>query len=214
MAAISRELGEFVREALARRTPRAEIERILVEAGWSREPVRAALAAYADLEFPIPVPRPRASLSAREAFLYLVLFSALGMSAYHFGALLFGIIDRVFPDPATADWIAVSTADRIRWSIATLLVAFPTYLLVARRIARETATDPGRRASRVRKWLTYLTLFVAAVTVIGDLVVLIHGFLSGDLTIRVGLKILAVGVIAGTIFLYYLRSAARDEQEP
>ena len=48
---------------------------------------------------------------------------------------------------------------------------------------------------------------------IGDLVVLIHGFLSGDLTIRVGLKILTVGAIAGTIFLYYLGAAARDERE-
>ncbi|WP_119462440.1 DUF5671 domain-containing protein [Rhodospirillaceae bacterium SYSU D60014] len=213
MATVGRELGDFVKEALARRTPRAEIERVLLEAGWPPEPVRAALAAYADLEFPIPVPRPRPSLSAREAFLYLLLFSALGMSAYRLGALLFGIIDSVIPDPVAADWVVASAADRIRWSIATLLVAFPVYLLVARRIARETKKEPGKRASRVRRWLTYLTLFIAAVTVIGDLVVLIYGFLSGDLTVRVSLKILTVGVIAGTIFLYYLHSAARDERE-
>lgn len=35
----------------------------------------------ADLVFPVPVPRPRQQVSAREAFLYLVMFSMLYVSS-------------------------------------------------------------------------------------------------------------------------------------
>ena len=92
-----------------------------------------------------------------------------------------------------------------------LVVSFPAYLFLSMRIDSEFAKDPEQRASRVRKWLTYLTLFIAALFVIGDLVGLVYQFLKGELTIRIGLQILTVAVIAGVIFVYYLRSVGRDE---
>jgi hypothetical protein len=70
------ELVEFVRDALARGNTRAEIEQVLVRAGWSRELIDSALRAYADVEFPIPVPKPKSYLSAREAFFHLLLFTS------------------------------------------------------------------------------------------------------------------------------------------
>ena len=36
-----------------------------------------ALAGFAEIDFPVPVPRPRPYLSAREAFIYLVVFRHL-----------------------------------------------------------------------------------------------------------------------------------------
>src|SRR5438132_4874360 len=42
------------------------------------------------------------------------------------------------------------------------------------------------------KWLIYLTLFVAALIIIGDLVSLIYNFLGGDVTIKFVLKALSV----------------------
>lgn len=66
--------------------------------------------------------------------------------------------------------------------------------------------------SRVRKWLTYVTLVIAACTLIGDAIGLVYGFLNGDLTTRVTLKFLVVAAIAGAIFLYFIRDAERGDE--
>ena len=55
----------------------AHIAEALLRAGWDRREVAGALGAFAEIDFPVPVPRPRPYLSAREAFIYLVLFSTL-----------------------------------------------------------------------------------------------------------------------------------------
>ena len=81
------ELIRFVREALAKRVPREQIRTRLLEARWPEDEVGSALAAFADVDFPIPVPRPRAYRSARDAFLYLALFSTLYTSAISLGSL-------------------------------------------------------------------------------------------------------------------------------
>lgn len=139
------------------------------------------------------------------------MFSALGLTAYHLGALLFGLIELNFPDPATQEWAAVAAAEEIRLSIATLVVSFPLCLLMARRIELEIKKRPEMRSSPIRRWLTYMTMFLAAIAVACDLVALVHGFLSGDLTINVTLKLLTVALIAGAILAHFLRAAAQDE---
>jgi Domain of unknown function (DUF5671) len=213
MAAADAELVGFVREALMRGASRQDIESALLDAGRPEAQVRAALSGFAEQDFPVPVPRPRPYLSARDAFVYLVLFSTLGLSAYYFAALIFQLIDRTFLDPALHPVGGFWGGDRIRWSIAVLVVSFPLYLYLTARTASEVATEPSKRASRVRKWLTYMTLFAAALVIIGDLVALIYQFLTGELSVRVALKILTVAIIAGAIFLYYLRSVQGDEAE-
>jgi hypothetical protein len=55
----------------------------------------------------------------------------------------------------------------------------------------------------VRKWLLYLTLFVAALIIIIDTVMLVQGLLNGELTVRFLMKLLTVFVTAGAIFGYY-----------
>ena len=73
--------------------------------------------------------------------------------------------------------------------------------------------EPAKRASRIRRWLTYLTLFISAVVVIGDVIVVLNDLLGGDLTLRFTLKALVIGSIAASAFLYYLRDLRADEQE-
>jgi hypothetical protein len=92
-----------------------------------------------------------------------------------------------------------------------VVISFPLFLLLTVRLDRELRSDPAKRASRVRKWLTYLTLFLAAGFLTGDLVALVYHFLSGELTIRFLLKVLVVGAIAGMAFGYYLRDLRKEE---
>lgn len=208
--AVDQDLSGFVKEALLRGVPRPQIQEALLHAGWEREEVQKALAAFAEIDFPVPVPRPRAYLSAREAFLYLILFTTLYISAYQLGSLLFGLIDLALPDPASALGEAF-TREQIRWAIASLVIAFPVFLYVSAFLARSIRRDPSKRASKIRKWLTYMTLFMAAAVIIGDLTSLVYSFLADEQSLRFMLKVLTIGIIAAVVFGYYLRDVRRGE---
>jgi hypothetical protein len=188
------ELIVFVKEALARGVARDEIRAALRGAGWRDEEMEKALGAFADVGFPVPVPRPRPYLSARETFFYLLQFATLYTSAFHLGRLAFVLIERAFPDAIDQPWGMVTRSDdAIRWSIASLLVAFPIFLLVSRALARVAAKDPER-----------LT---------GDVITLIYNVLGGEITTRFLLKTAVVAAIAGGIFGYYLWDLRGEEQE-
>ncbi|MGV8923442.1 MAG: DUF5671 domain-containing protein [Thermomonas sp.] len=212
MAAATQGLDLFVREALLKGASRQTIEAALIGAGWTTEQTRDALNAYAEVDFPVPVPKPRPYLSPREAFLYLVLFATLYLSAYHLGSLLFDFINRAFPDAADPD-NASRLVQSMRWSVASLVIAFPVFLFVARHLGKDLARNPVKRLSAVRRWLTYLTLFVAATVLVGDLITLVYNLLGGELSMRFVLKVLVVGLIAGAIFGFYLRDLRREESE-
>jgi hypothetical protein len=210
---INEDLTAFVKTGLSRNLPRTDIEGVLLEAGWPGDQVRAALGSFAEIEFPVPVPRPNPSISAREAFLYLVMFVSLYISAFSLGSLLFQFINMAFPDPALAARPVTMVDDAIRWSVSLLVVTFPVFVFVARLIQQDVARDPSRRASRVRRWLTYLTAFVAAGFLMGDVATLVYNVLGGELTVRFLLKAFTVASIAGVVFGYYLKDLKRDESE-
>ena len=88
----SQDLEVFVRDALSRGVPRERVAITLADAGWSTAQVQRALGSWAEVDFPVPVPRPRASLSAREAFFYLLMFAALYMAAFHLCDLMFDVL--------------------------------------------------------------------------------------------------------------------------
>ena len=203
-------LDGFVQDALRAGATRVETERVLIEAGWSRDQVSSALAGYSAVEFSVPVPRPRSQLSARDAFLYLVMFGMLYFSAYNLVNLIFQFINLGFPDAVADQYQRVGY--EIRWSTSAVLVTFPIFLFAASRVSKQITADPTQRTSGVRKWLTYLTLALAACVVAGDLVYLLNSMLSGELTTRFVLKSLTVGVIAGGVFWYYLWSMHSDEE--
>ena len=206
------ELLDFVRDALVRGVPRDRIEAALRQGGWTTDQIRGALTAYAEIDFPIPVPRARPYLSAREAFMYLVLFGTLYASAYNLGSLIFDFINRAFPDPAqTFEGYDQYSRQSIRWSISWLIVAFPVFLYLSWLTERDISRDPIKRASKVRRWLTYLTLFLAACALLGDFTTLVYNMLGGELTVRFVLKVITVAVISGTAFVYYLREIRQDE---
>lgn len=211
MASGPSELDTFVREALLRGQSRDSILHALRAAGWSEEQLVGVLDGWANVEYPVPVPRPRASLSARDAFMYLVLFATLYYSAWHLGSLLFELIEHAFPDPADNRGFGFGAS--MRWSVASLLIAFPVFAFMARLLSREVALQPLKRLSPVRRWLTYLTLCVAAIALVCDLTTLVYNLLGGELSLRFVLKVLVVAMIAGSVFGFYLHDL-RNEEKP
>lgn len=204
-------LQDFVREALAKGESRAAVEGALLKAGWPADQVGDALAAFADVEFSVPVPRPRRFGSAREAFLYIVYFALLGMVAVHVGGLAFAWVDTLFADPVFREGRGGARA--LRWAVASLLVGYPIFLYLGWRLGRERRRDPERRTSRIRAWLTYVTLIFAATALIGDLVAVVYRFLDGELGARFLLKAFVVAAISGAILVNFTREAERTSGE-
>ena len=138
----------------------------------------------------------------RDVFLYLLVTGTLYASAIALISLLFAYIDVLLPD--TLGYCYTCSLDQIRWTSSALLVVFPVFLFLFRKLSKEILANPERREIKVRKWLVYLTLFIASVTIIVDLITLIYNFYSGELTSRFGLKVLVVLAVAASIFGYYI----------
>lgn len=206
---MNRELRGFIKESLERGHDREDIRRVLLEAGWRESEVRNGLSGFADVNFSVAVPRPAPYLYAREAFLYLVSFIALYVTAISFGILVFGLIDYSFPD-------ALDSRDGFSpeggaTAIASVIVAFPLYLFLTRWLGRQVAADPERRQSLVRRWLTYLTLVVGAGIILGDLIALLANVLTGDPTLRFALKAVSILAITSCVFGYYVSDMRQTE---
>jgi hypothetical protein len=214
MAARMEELTRFVRDCLSRQIPRGEVEAALLGAGWHPQQVRRALDTYADSAFPVPVPRPVAYVSAGEAFLYLVLFSALGISAGSLVQLLFTLIEWAFYDPSSSTFVYGGWQSGVRWAIARLVIALPVFLLASYWAVRAIRTDPSQASSPVRRWLTYIAMFVAVGIIIADLVTLIAYLLSGETTVRFLLKVVTVALVAGGVLFHYLRDLQAERESP
>ena len=204
-------ISGFVHDALLRGISRKDIAEALQKGGWAPKEIDASLEAFVETGLPLPVPRKRVSSSPKEAFLFLMLFAALYTAAFALGSILFDLINLSLPLPGeTAQWFIES----LRYGIASVVVAFPIFLLMQKVISRENLRNPGQRISPIRRWLTYLTLFVASVSIVTDLMSLIFRFLAGDITLRFSLKVLVAAILAGAAFIYYLRDLRRDELAP
>lgn len=211
MAAGSAALERFIEQALVAGHSRDRVAAALLQAGWSQAQIDGALQQWAAVDFPLPVPRPSASLSAREAFEYLVLFTTLYLSIWHLGHLLFALINVMLPQGGNT-FFSVVDSIRVRFSVSSLIISWPLFVWLSWRIARAVSRQPLKRLSTVRRWLTYLTLFIAAAVLIGDLISLVYALLGGELSLRFALKALVVGALSGSVFGWYLHDLRREEE--
>lgn len=142
----------------------------------------------------------------RNVFVYLLNFLTLYLSAFGAAFVIWGLADHWFEDPLDT----YVSGQPIRTGIAMLVVAFPIFLYMNRLIGRSVAAGEMSERSMVKKVLTYLTLFLLAITTIVDLIAVIYNFLGGDLTARFAVRGIGILLVAGFVFLYYLS----DLREP
>ncbi|MDJ0638422.1 MAG: DUF5671 domain-containing protein [Paracoccaceae bacterium] len=206
-------LTQFVREALALGNSREDIQSALDDAGWSTREIAEAMEAFATTDFNPPVPKPRPQLTARDAFVYLVLFTALAFVATNLINLIHAVLDLILPDPGAEAWTDGRATDRARWSISILVIAAPVFVWMTLYTNRQIHEDAGHRRSLVRKWLTYLALFISALVFLGDAAFVIYSFLAGETTMRFLLKALTVACVSAAVFVFYLRDVEADADE-
>ena len=198
------QLAEFVRTGLAAGRDRIELADHLAAAGWSAREVTSALDGWQAVPGLPPVPRPQPHVSARDALVYGLLFVLLGMIAWHICQLGFALIDRLVPD--LTDMGGRTYNGALRWPMATLIPVVPLFLWLNARVARRTRADAGQRRSLVRKWFAAITLLIAALTLLGDVVAVLYALLSGELTPRFAAKAGLIAVVGLLVMAYY-----RDE---
>jgi hypothetical protein len=146
----------------------------------------------------------------RDVFIYLLVIIMLYTSVGELITLLFDYVNIGFPDPFDS---SANQLESIRMAVAVLVVAFPVYLWASRFIARDLAAHPEKSELSIRRWLLYLTLFLAALLIIGDLVALVYDFMGGELTARFVLKVSAILAVAGAVFEYYRYELRRAPAE-
>ena len=210
MASVPPSLMNFTKECLTQGVARTEIRKALIDAGWTDREATAALESFSESTLPVPVPKKRVSSGPRAAFLHLLALFLLYMAAFSTGAILFLAIDIFIKDPANR--IYFDLGGFARFNAAILIASLPVLLLVRRAIVRDVALNPATRIAPVVRTLAYITLLITSLIMVCDMVVILMGFLNGDLTLTFILKSGVVLLLAGGIFLWYISGLAFEEK--
>jgi len=143
---------------------------------------------------------------AKSFVMQLAALATLFVSLPAFITLLFAIINLQFPDAVDNYWEVESAESAIRYTIAVLVIFFPAYLVLTRKVNQARRTE-GELYHTLTKWLIYLALLVAGMVMLGNLAVAVYTFLNGEITIRFILKSVALLAVIGAASYYYTLDA-------
>ncbi len=203
-------LHSFITHARGKGLDHATIRLLLQAAGWKDKDIARGIAAEG---LDVSVPEPAGSGNARDSFIYLMSFVTLYVVVTAIIVLYYMFLDFLFPDPGWELANVDAFLDVVRYAIAAVIVAFPLFLILSQILERLVRRTPDSHKQPVARWLTYLTMFLAAAVMMGDLITLLFYFLDGSVTTRFVLKVVVLFVIAEVILSYYYltpRTAASD----
>jgi len=151
-----------------------------------------------------------ANNAAKFAFLYLLSLVSLVFVSTAVGTVIFQIINKFITDPIHTE---AFQQEALKFAVASLVIASPIYFVTARYINQSLVSGKLELQAAIRRWLTYLILFIVSVVMIGWLIGTIASYMNGDLTAKFGLKALASLLIAGVIGGYYWYDIRREKVE-
>lgn len=143
----------------------------------------------------------------RDVFLHLLAIITLYWSSISFVTLLYQYINYFFPLP---EYYYGGATQFDKFSIASLIIVFPVFIATSWYLNNIYHKESQVRESKIRKWLIYVTLFIATLVIMGDLVTAVLYLLNGDFTVRFILKVLSILLVAGGIFTYYIDDVRKD----
>jgi hypothetical protein len=141
-------------------------------------------------------------ITPKDFFLHLGATVALYVAVGAFINLSFSVINYYFPDALAGYFYGNAVA----WPISMLIVLVPILYVLEWLINRDITKMPEKADLWIRKWRTYLTLFLAVVLIGGDLITLINTYLNGEITSRLIYKVIVVLLVAGAVGKYYFFS--------
>jgi hypothetical protein len=151
---------------------------------------------------PAPAPVTTSSKTTpKDFFLWLGAIIALYGSIVSVITLKFEYINRLFPDALA--YYGDPYGGPIRAAMAAVIVLVPTMLVLFWFIRKSITAEGGKANIWVRRWALGLTLFIAVIAGLVDLVTLINTFLGGEITMRFTLKVISVLGVALVAFFYF-----------
>jgi len=206
MSQANEQLMDFIAKARVSGKSTELIRELLLKSGWTTEQVAPYLDSGDTL---VPPPPPAPKSSGRDIFFYLLAFFTLAISAVGLGGIIFAIIDNYFSD-SVVGW-CYRCQSNFQTPLASLVVAAPVYLFVMWKLQRDISRGLSDTRSRIRKVLTYIALFLASATVIGDIIGLVYNFLAGQANTRFILKVLTILLLGAWVIWYYWMSLKLDD---
>lgn len=135
----------------------------------------------------------------KDFFLHLAATVALYAAVGSLINLSFSVINYFNPDTLAGYFYSGSVA----LPISMLIVLVPVLYLIEWFIARDIRETPKKKEMWIRRWRTYLTLFLAGILMIGDLITLLNVYLSGEISSRFVYKVIVIILVAGVVGKYY-----------
>lgn len=208
---VNPDLAKYVETARSSGASDDAIRSQLSAAGWGAKDVDLALApkpqAVPGIALP-PAPPPVARFGMWVGFEYAILFITLYVTSIALGSILNVFVDNAFPSPTSYG----TPSFGISFQLASLIVAGPIFLWFFAALRKQIAKVPAVRNLKLRKNLIYITLFIAALIVIGDLIWNIYDMLSGNWSLNGLGHLLVVILIAGSIFAYFIMDVKEDRE--
>ena len=116
--------------------------------------------------------------------------------------LLFTVINVAYPKVTSYYYYG---SQSISFPVSTLIIFFPIFILLMWLLEKGYSSLPEKRNLPVRRWLTYITLFISGLVLAGGLVTVIYYWIDGqELTAGFLLKALSVLVVIFIVFMYYI----------
>lgn len=141
---------------------------------------------------------PQSNSSAKDFFLNLGATVSLYTVVASLLSVLFTVINYAYPK--INEYYYGSTS--IAFPVSVLIISTPILIVIMWVLGKQYLVGT---VSTIHKWLSFLTLFIAGFIVAGDLIYVIYNFISGeDVGMAFTLKALALFVVSGAIFGYYL----------
>lgn len=149
-------------------------------------------------------------------FVSLGVLVTLVASVTSFLNLVFAALDKQFPDVLNATYqygYNTYSFEAMRTALATLIIVFPVFLVLSSVWTRLVKAGLGRGDGIIKKWMLYLVLFLASVTIAVDLITLVRYFVSGEITIRFILKVIATLLAAALAGYYYGHELSHEKMK-
>ncbi len=139
----------------------------------------------------------------KDFFLWVGAIVSLYWSITSFIQLVFNEISYTFP--TLLSQVRDPYQSGMSYEMASLIILFPLLLLIMNVIRHDLAKDPSRSEIWVRRWALYLTLFLAGATMVGDLIILLNSFLSGQtILLPFLLEVAIVFLVSVALFLHFI----------
>lgn len=193
-----------------------EIRKNLISAGWNERDVNKVLTPPppSHSSDSIPPPPSKGTHSMWDAFEHILLFISLYVLATSIALILHFFVDEQLPAIEVQRSYSYLTSSwkysLLRGYNAALIVAYPLFAFFFWRVTKRTLANPSLRNLRSRKFLIYLTLVIAFIIMISNIIATIYSFLNGNLTMNFIMHIIITLVVTAVVFGYYLEQVHED----